>query len=87
MSKKNRERLEEMMSRKVDFRRLGKPGECSDLHEKLARDLAREYQRQEDPDYVSISWANQERAQAYFNQHGFVETLNHMLVIQKENDG
>ena len=79
-------RVDEMMSRKVDFRRLGKPGDYPDLHGKVALDLAREYQKQEDPDYVSISWPNQERAQDYFNAHGFEKTLDHMLSLRAKNE-
>jgi hypothetical protein len=39
--------------------------------ERLARDLAREYQRAEDPDYSCISWANQVKAQKYMESVDF----------------
>lgn len=69
-----------MMGRKV--------GTCLDLHEKLAMDLAREYQREEDwpGGYVCISWKNQERAQSFFNEHGFKETLEAMTALRERND-
>ncbi len=43
--------------------------------------LAREYQKAEDPEYISISWPNQEKAATYFNEHGLVETLDEILRI------
>lgn len=74
-----------MMQRKVDFTVLRQPGTYLDLHEKLTLDLAREYQIAEDPDYVSISWPNQQKAQDYFNAHGFEQTLDHALELQEQN--
>ena len=35
--------------------------------ERLQRALARGYQRQKDPDYVSVSWACQEQAAEFMN--------------------
>jgi hypothetical protein len=84
---KAKDRVDEMMARKVNFRRLGTPGECLDLHETLALDLAREYQKQEEHDYVCISWKNQERAQEHFNAYGFAATLDHMLSLRAKNNG
>lgn len=78
-----------MMGRKVDFApRPGQVGTYLDLHEKLAMDLAREYQREEDwpGGYVCISWKNQERAQSFFNEHGFMETLEAMTALRERND-
>ena len=83
---RSKDRVDEMMERKVDFRRLGQPGDYPDLHESLALDLAREYQKEEEPDYVSISWPNQERAQDYFNAHGFIDTLDHMIKLRNANN-
>ena len=80
------DRVTKMMARKVNLRQLKAPGSYLDLHEKITLELAREYQRQEDPDYVSVSWPNQERAQRYFNSHGFEKTLEHMLAIQRDNE-
>ncbi len=60
---------------KVDFAKLQRAGTYCNLYEKLARDLARAYQRAENPDYSSISWACQLRAQEFFNEHGFEATL------------
>jgi hypothetical protein len=78
--------VDEMMSRKVDLRTLKQPGTELDLHEKLALDLAREFEREIDLDYVSISWKSQERAQEFFNAHGFEATLDHMISLRFAND-
>jgi hypothetical protein len=73
-------------ARSVDLRKLQPAGSYPSLEEKLSLELAREYQREEDPDYVSVSWPNQERAMAYFNEHGFVLTLDHMIKLRARND-
>ena len=75
-------KVQQLLDSKVDLSKLSLPGDYSSLHEKLCRDLAREYQRQQDPDYGSISWENQVRAQDYFNEYGFVKTLNHLTELQ-----
>ena len=76
------QKVAEMLASRVDLSQLGAPGDYPSLHEKLCRDLAREYQRQEDPDYVCISWVNQVKAQDHFNEHGFLHTLNHLTELQ-----
>lgn len=43
--------------------------------------LARVYQKEEDPDYVSVSWACQVKAAAFFNEHGLNATLKEILRI------
>ncbi len=58
-----------------------KPGEYPGTDEKAVLTLAREYQKAEDPEYISISWPNQEKAATYFNEHGLVETLDEILRI------
>lgn len=83
---KQHDKVSQLMTSKVDFRKLGKPGDYSTLHEKLARDLAREIQRAKDPDYVSISWAAQCEAQDYFNEHGFECTLDRLVKLEAAND-
>ena len=83
---RSKDRVDEMMSRKVDFGVLKQPGSYLDLHEGLALDLAREYQKEEEPDYVCISWPNQVRAQDYFNAHGFEATLDHMIKLRDANN-
>lgn len=75
-----------MMARKCDLRTLQQPGTELGLYEKLALDLAREFEREIDPDYVSISWKSQERAQDFFNARGFEATLDHMISLQAAND-
>lgn len=44
--------------------------------EKLALQLAAQYQAEEDPDYVVVSWANQERAIKEINSLGFIKALD-----------
>lgn len=73
MSKKSK--VDKMMDRKVNLAALKQPGTYLDMDEKLVLDLAREYQYQEDNDYVSISWANQKKAQDLYNENGFVAAL------------
>lgn len=80
-------KMSKKMARKVDLRQLKPAGTYPDLHEKLCRELSVEYERERDSDYVAVSWANQERAQEYFNAHGFVATLDHMLRLRGRNDG
>ena len=65
----------------VDPRALGTPGQTPGTDERAFRTLAREYQRKEDPDYVSISWANQEKAAGYFNVHGLAKTLDEIVRV------
>lgn len=59
---------------------------ADDLHEKLVLELAVELERVKDRDYVVVSWASQVEATTYFNEHGFVDTLNHMMQLRKENE-
>lgn len=72
MSKKSN--VDKMMDRKVNLVVLKQPDTYMD--EKLVLDLAREYQYQEDNDYVSISWANQKKAQDFYNENGFIAALS-----------
>jgi hypothetical protein len=59
----------------------GEVGQTPPTDERAVLTLAREYQRSEDPEYVSISWANQVRAADYFNANGLVETLNEIVRV------
>lgn len=87
MSKANR-RLTKKMAEKVDVQALCMV-EHPNLHEKLVLELSTELEKQKDADYVSVSWASQVEAADYFNKHGFVDTLTHMLSLrdkfEKEN--
>lgn len=67
-----------LVESKADLSKLLPAGSYLNLNEKLCLDLAREYQSLENPDYSCISWKNQVKAEAYFNEHGFLETLNHL---------
>lgn len=49
---------------------------------KLVRELAWVLQEAEERCSVSVSWPNQEKAAAYFNEHGFVETLKYMISLR-----
>jgi len=71
----------EMMTSKVDIQNLYKV-KHPNLYEKLVLDLSREIERKRDREYVSISWASQVEAAAYFNEHGFVLALDHMLTLR-----
>jgi hypothetical protein len=84
--RRKRDAVAARMDRKVDLAKMGVPGSYLDLHEKLTLELATEYSREEDPHRVSVSWPNQVRAQAYFNERGFEETLDHMLALRARND-
>ena len=67
---------------KVDLREelaLERPGDVPGPDVRAIHELARRYQRDEDPDYVSISWANQVKAQDFFNEHGLAATLDAAL--------
>jgi len=54
---------------------------------KLVREMASEIERAKAPGYCVVSWASQEEAMHYFNEHGFVETLDKRLALEKANDG
>lgn len=87
MSKANRELIKKM-TEEVDVEKLWMV-EHPNLHEKLVLELSTELEKQKDADYVSVSWASQVEAADYFNKHGFVDTLTHMLSLrdkfEKEN--
>lgn len=77
--------VDALRDRKVNFAELKPAGSELNLYESLARDLAREYERTRDRDYVSISWDSQAKAQDYFNRYGFELTLKHMLELREQN--
>lgn len=80
------QKVERMMESKVDLAKPMAVGSYLNLHEKITLELATEYQREGNPDYVSVSWPNQVKAQDYFNEHGFEDTLDHMLELRGRND-
>ena len=59
----------------------GEVGQVPPTDERAVLALARAYQREEDPDYVSVSWPNQVKAAAYFNAHELIETLDEVLRV------
>lgn len=65
----------------IDPRVMGVPGEWPDPDERAVLILAREYQKEADPDYVSVSWACQVRAADYFNANGLIKTLNEITRV------
>ena len=69
---------------KVDLRNIGDVGECPSVEHKLVLQLAVELQRLEDAGRCSVSWDNQEKAMAYFNEHGFVATLDHLFNLREQ---
>lgn len=83
------DRVSEMIARKVDLRpRPGHVGEFPDMYTKLVLELSKEYQiADEGHDYVMVTWKNQEKAQDYFNAHGFEAALSHMLELREANEG
>jgi hypothetical protein len=84
LSKAGRE-LTKKMTEKVDVNSLWMV-EHPNLHEKLVLELSTELEKQKDADYVSVSWASQVEAADYFNKHGFVDTLAHMLSLRDKFD-
>jgi hypothetical protein len=87
LSKSNKQLLKRT-AEEVDVNKLWMV-EHPNLHEKLVLELSTELEKQKDRDYVSVSWASQVEAADYFNKHGFVDTLTHMLSLrdkfEKEN--
>lgn len=75
------DRVQALMDAKVDLGRLDPPGTYDDLHHKLARQLAYAMHCAESDD-VAVSWSAQERAQAFFNAHGFEATLDELLRLE-----
>lgn len=80
-TKTQHDKVTEAMERKVDFRRLEKPGSYDDVQTKAARQLACEIHWSESDD-VSISWSALERAQNIYNEQGLAATLDMMFDLQ-----
>ncbi len=60
-----------------------RPGDVPGPDVRAVLKLARAYQGVEDgPDYVTTSWANQERAQAFFNKYGLGRTLDESFRLE-----
>lgn len=49
--------------------------------ERAALTLASCYAQERDPNYAAVSWAEQQRAVAFYNAHGLYETLSEILRI------
>lgn len=77
------DKVAKMMESKVDLGNMQPIGSCLNLHEKLCMDLAQAYEEQKDPNYCVVSWESQEKAQNYFNEHGFEKTLEHLMEVKK----
>lgn len=54
--------------------------------ERAVLELAREIERSRNPNYAAVSFGAQEEAGRYYNEHGFVRTLNHMLELRAQNE-
>jgi len=78
---KSQLRVDALMAQPADLRTLRQPGETLHLHDKLALDLATAIHQSESDD-CSVSWSAQERAQDYFNAHGFIETLDELFRVR-----
>lgn len=56
-----------------------------DTDEKAVLELATALQEAEKPDYVVVSWACQEKAAQFFNEHGLRATLDKLFELQRIN--
>uniref|UniRef100_A0A6H1ZV39 Uncharacterized protein n=1 Tax=viral metagenome TaxID=1070528 RepID=A0A6H1ZV39_9ZZZZ len=63
-----------MKPRKADLHTLREPGTYPNVEDKAALRLARAIHASESTSWVT-SWSAQERAEAYFNEHGLYDTL------------
>lgn len=50
--------------------------------EKLVLELAAEIELEKDPGAYMTSWSSQVAAADYYNAHGFVQSLDHMLKLR-----
>lgn len=74
-------RVDALMAQPADLRTLRQPGEYLNLHDKLALELATAIHESESDD-CAVSWSAQERAQNYFNTHGFIKTLDELFRVK-----
>ena len=65
----------------VDPRHMHEPGTYLGTDERAVHTLATAYQKAEDPEYVSVSWANQVRAAEFFNANGLIATLDEVVRV------
>jgi hypothetical protein len=81
-------KVQELLDSKVNLSPSPKrmPASYPNLHEKVALELAIELERENNINYVVVSWESQEKAQTFFNEKGFVETLTYMLDLREKND-
>lgn len=75
----------EIVTPQVDLRELKPIGSYPGVEEKLVRELSREIHRKNSSD-IAVSWEAQEEAMDYYNSHGFVDTLNLMIEMRKQNE-
>ena len=68
--------------RKADLRTLREPGTYLNVEDKAALRLARAIHAAESTD-CSTSWSAQERAEAFFNEHGLIATLDECERLEK----
>lgn len=78
------DKVSALMKKKIDARELAFV-ENPNLHEKLVLQLSTEIHDSRS-DGAAVSWAAQEEAAAYFNEHGFVDTLDYMLKLRAKNE-
>lgn len=77
--------VDAMMEKKVDVHKLYLLVHPN-MHEKLVLELATEIEKQRSgPDYTCVSWSAQVEAAGYFNEHGFADTLTHMLKLRESS--
>jgi len=74
--------VQEMLDKKVDLSVLKHPGSYPDLHEKITRQLSVEIETEKNPNYIAISWESQVEAMEFFNEHGFLKTLDRVTTMR-----
>lgn len=77
--------VDAMMAKKVDVHKLYLV-EHPNMYEKLVLELSTEIEKQRSgPNYTCVSWTAQMEAANYFNEHGFSDTLTHMLKLRESS--
>jgi len=76
-------KLDRRMEAKVDAEKMYLLHHLG-LHEKLVIELAMEIDKKQVPVPVAVSFASQKEATVYFNEHGFVATLEYMLSLETQ---
>jgi hypothetical protein len=65
----------------VDLSQLGEVGTVPGPDVRATLELASAYAAAEDPDYVSVSWDCQKRAQEFYNANGLGPTLDEIVRV------